>query len=124
MSSIEETLRELAARNPNPPNDTPFVYLLCPRCRTHIPNANQPELCQNCQRTLARGYEISSMTGRRANGAERDSGRLYHARTLDTNGTPSHRAVCGATPGRRSDWGAWGTDNEVTCQRCKKKLAK
>ena len=52
------------------------------------------------------------MTGSRANGAEADGGRLYHAVPAK-----SQRALCGATPGRRSDWST-APGERVTCTRC------
>ena len=62
------------------------------------------------------------LTGRCANGAERDRGRLVHLLP-----EPGHwgKALCGAKPGRLSGAG-WdmGEDRElgeITCKRCLKK---
>lgn len=63
------------------------------------------------------------LAGRCANGAERDKGRIYHAVPVG-----SRRALCGAEPGPRSaGWAPWNpedsADQDVTCPRCRKKLA-
>jgi len=52
------------------------------------------------------------LTGSRANGAEADGARLYHAVPRK-----SQRALCGAKPGRRSDW-SFMPGERVTCTRC------
>lgn len=66
------------------------------------------------------------LTGRLANGAERDCGTLWHAVSDD-----SYSALCGARPGRRS--GGWGPfepkelqdpNQPITCPRCLKKMQK
>lgn len=57
------------------------------------------------------------MSGRLANGSERDAGQLWHAVPIDSN-----KAVCGAKPGRRSvGWGA-EVGKEYTCKGCIKRL--
>jgi hypothetical protein len=63
------------------------------------------------------------LAGRCANGAERDGGRLFHARLLEEHGADWY-AVCGAKPGRRSaGWAYWRPeDRRVTCKRCAAKL--
>jgi hypothetical protein len=63
-------------------------------------------------------YKPRSLAGRCADGAERDSGRLYHAIRDDES-----VAVCGAKPGRMS--AGWGDalGGAVTCARCQRKLA-
>lgn len=75
--------------------------------------------CQQCETDKARGYAVKTLAGRCANGSELDSGRLWHAVPID-----SWKAVCNATPGRRSaGWSSWYVPNqEVTCPRCQKKL--
>lgn len=60
--------------------------------------------------------EPRRMTGRCANGSERDGGTIFHA-TL-----PGHRiAFCGSTPGNLSGW-ATDTGDAVTCERCARKV--
>jgi hypothetical protein len=64
------------------------------------------------------------MSGRCANGAERDSGRLIHA--VRSKGFPGWKpAVCGATPGPKGNgWSETFTQAaEATCTRCIKKLS-
>lgn len=57
------------------------------------------------------------LTGRCANGAERDGGTIYHA---IANG--SWFALCGVKPGKRSaGWSSYFGD-KVTCPRCLKKM--
>jgi len=60
-----------------------------------------------------------TLAGRCRNGAERDSGRIYHA-------VPgSHwKAVCGATYGRTSVGWSPHVGREVTCPKCLKRMAK
>lgn len=64
-------------------------------------------------------FAAVSLTGRCANGAERDSGRLYHAVPDD-----GYIALCGAKPGRRSAGWSSHLGTEVTCRRCLRKLMK
>lgn len=60
------------------------------------------------------------LAGRCLNGAERDSGKLWHAVQV-SNGLGT--ALCGARPGRTSAGWSEGRGLEaVTCKRCKKKL--
>lgn len=55
------------------------------------------------------------MTGRCANGAERDKGSRFHA---VPEGTGWQKAVCGAKPGVRGNgWSDYAGD-KVTCPRC------
>jgi hypothetical protein len=60
---------------------------------------------------------ILRLTGRCANGGERDGGLHFHAVIGD-----DWEALCGASPGRRSaGWSSYpGT--EVTCPRCLSKI--
>ena len=75
------------------------------------------DVCQPCADELGRGYKIRRLTGRCANGAERDGGSRWHAIS-----TISGSALCGAFPGRRSaGWGMTRGDY-VTCPRCLKTL--
>lgn len=61
--------------------------------------------------------EFRMMMGRCADGAERDSGRLYHA-------LPEGQwtAACGAKPGRRSAGWSVHKGESVTCKRCRAKM--
>ena len=61
-------------------------------------------------------YKALYLTGRCANGAERDKGRIVHA-------VVNWRALCGRKPGRTS--AGWTTYEQpaVTCPRCISKLA-
>ena len=57
------------------------------------------------------------LDGRCANGYERDGGDIYHAVVDD-----EEKAICGAKPRSRSAvWGAWDGEN-ITCEKCLKKL--
>jgi hypothetical protein len=65
------------------------------------------------------------MTGRCANGFERDGGRIVHA--IRSAGFPGWRpALCGAKPGDRGN--GWSehppieTPGPPTCPRCRKRL--
>ena len=55
-------------------------------------------------------------SGRLANGAERDKGRVVHF-----GETGFCKALCGAKPAIRSAMGFIETDLEVNCERCLKK---
>ena len=63
------------------------------------------------------------LSGRCANGSERDCGMLYHAVPDESN-----KALCGAKPGRRSaGWrGDWPQDEHgpVNCPRCLRRMAR
>lgn len=66
--------------------------------------------------------KVARLSGRCANGFERDRGRVYHALTEFTE---FGRALCGRQPGRLS--GGWvepinATLTEVNCPRCRAKL--
>lgn len=107
----------------NEPAELPQWHL-CQMCKNTI---NEPGYCEDCQKTIERGYQISSLAGRCVDGAERDSGTLYHARDLRRDGAgyfSTFKAFCGAEPGKRS--AGWSTyrpkDRQVTCPRCLKKL--
>jgi hypothetical protein len=62
---------------------------------------------------------ILRMTGRCANGNERDGGKQYHA--VDQSGVS--RELCGAEPGRLSSWSD-DVGAAVTCPRCLARLQK
>lgn len=64
------------------------------------------------------GYQPKSMSGRCANGAERDAGKLYHA----VEGAGWGKALCGAKPGLRGNGWSEHLGEKVTCPRCLKKL--
>jgi len=128
--TITEMLQKIADEAPEPeqPVIIPEVKF-CQRCRNIIEDLTDDGICRDCQNTLKRGYEISEMAGRCANGAERDHGTRWHARMLISNifdnwQGADYTAICGAKPGRRSV--GWSTrepeDRQVTCPRCLKKL--
>jgi hypothetical protein len=63
-------------------------------------------------------YRAVRLTGRCANGAERDGGTKYHALA-----EREHVALCGAKPGRRSvGWSDYADSvrdvSKTTCPRC------
>jgi hypothetical protein len=65
-------------------------------------------------------YYIARMMGRCSNGAERDSGSLYHAIPKS-----SWKALCGKAPGKRSaGWADRENDKSVNCPSCLRKLRK
>lgn len=96
---------------------------MCGMCREEY-ELNDNGLCSDCQETVDRGHQISQLAGRCANGAERDRGRLFHARLLSDKNRASWQATCGYEPGRRSvGWSSWNPENrQVTCKRCLKKM--
>ncbi len=57
------------------------------------------------------------LAGRCFNGAERDSGRVYHAVAA---ASAFGRALCGAQPGLRSNGWVHAPEGAVTCPRCLK----
>jgi hypothetical protein len=61
---------------------------------------------------------IQRMTGRCADGAERDSGVRWHAVPRE-----GWKALCGANPGRTSAGWSEYLGEQVTCPRCLVKLA-
>jgi len=69
---------------------------------------------------------IARLTGRCANGAERDGGRRSHVVMIDPHRqlTPSwETAVCGAKPGRLSNgWDEVDGAENPTCPRCRARL--
>lgn len=58
-------------------------------------------------------FRIQKLSGRCANGCERDSGQRSHAVP-----TTSARALCGATYGRTSAGWSDYDGTEITCPRC------
>jgi hypothetical protein len=116
--SIQSMIEELASRTPVPdlpPIHTATPFPLCARCR-EINVVMDGDHCELCRKELEQGYEARTMTGRCANGAQRDSGVLYHAVRLG-----EWQAVCGAKHGRRSRWSEYHGES-VTCKRCLKRL--
>ena len=71
------------------------------------------DICPDCQQDWGRMYRIRRLTGRCANGAERDGGSRWHAINPAT-----HKSLCGAKPGRRSNGWGWEHGDDVTCPRC------
>jgi hypothetical protein len=71
------------------------------------------DICADCAEDFGRGYKIRQMAGRCANGAERDHGARWHAINAYTG-----KALCGATPGRRSAGWSMYRGESVTCPRC------
>lgn len=68
-------------------------------------------------------YEARSLTGRCANGFERDRGKLVHA--LYAPAGDWGTALCGARPGRLSGAGfGEPTGSAVTCPKCLARIAK
>lgn len=62
--------------------------------------------------------------GRCWNDAHRDSGYVIHAvEEQKGGGFWGDKALCGTEPGRRS-YGWTGSDKEINCEKCLKKLAK
>ena len=117
--SIMQMIKELAERNPSTPTQTVYWVQEAPRCSTwHCDNKVQMpgDICEQCTQEKMQGFEVLEMTGRRANGFQRDAGRLYHAVRFS-----ERQAVCGAKPGRRSDWSMYH-GKAVTCPRCKRKV--
>ena len=84
---------------------------------------NKNGFCAKCQGDVDRGYTISAKAGRCANGAERDSGTLFHIRLMGEHG-PNWAPLCGKEPGRRSaGWSTWRPAGQVaTCPTCLKRL--
>jgi len=107
---------------------TTSTFYPCTRCGHYAATA-PATLCADCASDQARGYEALTLTGRCANGAERDRGKLYHAVpigniNLDTfHDSNWGKAMCGAEPGRRSNGWSDCKGREVTCPRCAKRLA-
>ena len=90
--------------------------LRCAECHEAREDVKYPgDTCQPCADELGRGYKIRQLAGRCANGAERDHGARWHA--IDTI---SGRALCSASPGRRSAGWSMYRGEEVTCPRCAK----
>jgi len=116
MLSLYEQIERLASEI----TELPPVYWVedrpvCHKCL--INNVLMPgDYCGFCTKEQTQGYEFLTMTGRCANGAQRDSGILYHAVMLG-----QHKAICGAVHGRRSRWSEYHGE-AVTCNRCATKL--
>jgi hypothetical protein len=61
-------------------------------------------------------FEAKRLTGRCANGAQRDSGTLYHA--VESGKHEFFPAVCGAVGGKRSSGWADQNGKDITCKKC------
>lgn len=124
MATFLEILEAAAASCPETEiKEIPAPAPTCKMCRW-AEDVNENGLCADCQQAVDRGYQISQLAGRCANGAERDHGVRYHARML--NGlSASWTAVCGYSPGRRSaGWSTWHpAGREVTCPKCARRLS-
>ena len=97
-------------------------FVPCSRCYHYPAMVALAGVCVECAATCERGYEIHRLAGRCANGFEADGGSLFHARPLADHGWGQEKALCGASPGRRSaGWSLYPGD-AVTCKRCLKKL--
>lgn len=81
---------------------------------TNLPEATKEEM--RSIRTAKTNYRITSKMGRCADGAERDSGTIFHAVVNE------YKAMCGTTYGRRSAGWSMHTGVEVTCEKCKRAL--
>ena len=91
------------------------------RCPDHGVNVHR---CCNFSVPLARSvgsHEPRRMTGRCANGFERDGGKLWHAVAGDVTGWG--KAACGAKPGDRSNGWSESKGERVTCPRCLRIIA-
>lgn len=125
MMTFQEMLEKIAADMPEvEPIEPAPQKPRCEMCHWIFDEVNTSGLCDDCQRAVDRGYQISQMAGRCANGAERDSGILWHARRLDAENKISRKSICGRKPGRRSvGWSTWKPSGRVvTCKRCLKRL--
>ena len=118
MNNLFEQIEKIASKT----TELPPVYWVELRPRCHKCRTNEVQLegdyCEFCTKEQAQGYEALTMTGRCANGAQRDSGVLYHAVMLG-----QYKAACGAVHGRRSRWSEYH-GGVVTCKRCLARLAK
>ena len=116
MSTFWEQIEEMARTAEVLP---PLYWVeprpVCEKCRMREVQMSG-YFCELCTKEQAQGFEALSMTGRCANGAQRDAGILYHAVKIG-----EWKAVCGAVHGRRSRWSEYHGE-KVTCKRCIKKL--
>jgi len=71
--------------------------------------------------TVTSEYRFSRMTGRCANGAERDGGRRVHVVRGRSDWAP---ALCGAQPGWKGNGWSEHKYTEATCPRCIERLKK
>lgn len=90
-----------------------------------VPNASrwEPDVITINGRPFYRGH----LTGRCADGAERDSGTLRHLLSVNEHGSLSYTALCGAKPGRRSaGWNVLPVRGRTwkECARCEKRAEK
>lgn len=125
MPSIFDIFTEIAERHEEPERIECAPAPKCKRCRWTGRELNERGLCQDCQNTLDRGYEISMKSGRCRTGSDFSNNYQFHARLLNDEGYPEYEAICGTQPGRHSPgWSDWNPeDRKVTCSRCLKRLA-
>lgn len=116
----DHDLHELSMHQPMPLREWCAV---CRDQQVDLPG----DLCPRCLEDKARGYRVRTLTGRCANGAERDHGTLQHALPLSMAYRDDvEKAHCSIRPGRRSvGWSTWlPAGNVCTCPRCLKRLKK
>lgn len=127
--NLQQFILQVAGETPQPADADveDAVIATCNMCgELEIGEVFVDGLCSNCYATKARGYKISQMAGSCRNGAERDHGRLFHARLYTEDEGVSYKALCGAKPGKHSvGWSDWHPEGQqVTCPRCLKRLEK
>ncbi len=96
----------------------PELVVYCIDCRS-VRVKREGDLCPACARCHERGYRSMTLTGRCANGAQRDRGTRVHAVPLE-----QCKALYGAQPRGRSRWSEYGWGGAVTCNRCQQRLAR
>jgi hypothetical protein len=117
--NMMEMLKQIADRTPQPEPVTLYTvtpFPMCKKCR-NFDVANDGDICEQCTREQAQGYEVMAMLGRLADGFQSDHGTRYHAVKFG-----SQRAMCGAQPGKRSVGWSEYHGKDVTCPRCIKKV--
>jgi hypothetical protein len=120
MTTFQDIFERMAASHPAPVVEevkSAPVYF-CRSCDFCRRVENPDDLCPDCVMEQTRGYQARTMTGRCANGAERDHGTRTHAVKFG-----QYKAICGAEPGRRSvGWSTPWNGRDITCPRCIKRL--
>lgn len=129
MNGIEQGIMNYLERSGISMRDTAeYVYEPperdCVLCGGRLGEFHYGDVCAICHQETEQGYQIRYLMGRCANGAERDSGTLWHAIPLQENDVRGSVAMCGITYGRRSaGWSDHRKLNQpVTCKRCLKKI--
>lgn len=82
MATFAEQIEKIMVRANVPAMDAsvyPDTNEWCNLCG-QLGIINESGFCTRCQGDVDRGYTISAKAGRCANGAERDSGTLFHIR--------------------------------------------